>query len=116
MLVSLLDRGPHTLDVWLAEETPDPVYGGTTKSWPGLPIRVDGAMVQPVTAAEATSLGIRPDTSYKVICRTWPGGMWSKVNWSGRTVYQRGETRIHSVGRRTRHHSAVLVTDVTEVK
>lgn len=114
--MSLLDSGPHVLDVWLAVESTDMNYGGTTKSYPGPAVSVTGAMVQPVTAADAYNLGVQADTTYKVICRNWPGGPYSKAVWQGRTLFQRGETTVHSVGRRTPHHSAVLVANSAEAK
>lgn len=113
--MSLLDRGPHTLQVWLATKSSD-AYGGTTKTYPGPPVTVAGAMVQPLTAAEAYNLGVQADTAYKVICRNWPGGPYTKAVWNGRTLFQRGEATEHSVGRRTRHYSAILVANSAEVK
>jgi hypothetical protein len=115
--VSLLDQGPHTLLVQLVRSVTD-AYGGSRKVDDGPPLTVTGAMVQPLTAAEATGLGVRPDTSYRVICRSWPGGIHSKVRWvdQSRDLFQRGETTLHTVGRRTQHHSAVLVANNAEVK
>ena len=113
--MSLLDRGPHTLSVQRMTTATDPVYGGTTKLPDGPPVTVSGAMVQPLSAAEASDLGVRADTSFRVLCRTWPGGIYSRVTWSGRDLFQRGETTSYTVGRRTRHDTAVLVANSAEV-
>lgn len=114
--MSLLDRGPHTLLVQRMRTEEDPDYGGTRKVPDGLPVTVTGAMVQPLTTTEASELGVRADTTLKVICRSWPGGIYSEVTWQGRALFQRGETRRHSIGRRTQHDTAVLVANSAEVR
>lgn len=114
--MSLLDRGPHTLLVQLMKADPNDRYGGSKKVADGAPVTVTGAMVQPLTTTEAYELGVRADSSWKVICRSWPGGPYSEATWNGRKLFQRGETREHSSGRTTQHHSAVLVATTAEVK
>lgn len=115
--MSLLDRGPHTLIVQRVKDQPDPVYGGSTRVNDGPPVTVTGAMVQPLSSSESTDLGVRADTSYRVICRSWPGGIYSRVTWvdEGRPLFQRGEKTVYTVGRRTRHDTAVLVANSAEV-
>lgn len=114
--MSLLDSGPHSCLVQRMKAEADATYGGKVKVADGAPVVAAGVMVQPLTTTEAFEIGVRADTSWKVIGRTWPGGPYSEVTWNGRKLFQRGETRDHSIGRRTQHQSAVLVANTAEVK
>ncbi len=113
--MSLLDRGPHTVTLRLAVPVKG-AYNETIRTYPDPLITVGGCSVQPLRAEEVTSLGLQVDTAYRVICRYWPGGPDSKVEWDGRTWFQYGETLHATTGRRTRHDKAVIVAQSAEVK
>lgn len=109
----LLDNPPHSVSVALAVTTLDK-YNGDAITYPSsITVR---CAVQPLSADEAAGLGVSPSTSYRVIARSWPGGMLSRVIWDGRTFFQRGETLHRSMSPRTKHDYAVLVSNVAEVK
>ena len=110
--MSLLDRGPHVVQV----ETATPgkgIYNERTFTY-AAPVVVR-CSVQPVRAEEAAVFGVTPDTAYRVRCRSWPGGMYSRVTWQGRTWFQHGETQHHTMSPRTAHDAALIVAQAAEV-
>lgn len=111
--MSLLDRGPHLVQVEVAHAGVD-AYNDTKITY-AEPVEVR-CSVQPVRAEEAAGLGVTPDTAYKVLCRSWPGSIRSKVTWRGRTWFQHGETLHHGMSPRTAHDVAVIVALSAEVK
>lgn len=111
--MSLLKVGGQSVIVHTRVETIDR-YGGA--AWvEGPSYRVDHCSIQPVTAQESEKLGFSPNAVYRLICRSWPGGPASRIEWNGRMWDQHGETRIYTTGRRTQHVDVLLTPHGTEV-
>jgi len=106
--MSLLDRGPHTVLVELAQ--PGDAW---TKQTYAPPVSMR-CKITPLRAEDAAALGL--DTALRVTARAWPGGPRSRITWQGRYWYQRGETLSHTTSPRTRHDTATLVSNAAEVK
>lgn len=84
--MSLLDRGPETVTVQRRKRQQDQI-GGSKWINDGDPIPVKGVMVQPVSAAVLTDMGLEVIESKRVIGRRpggWPGGPYSLITWRGR--------------------------------
>lgn len=112
--MSLLDRGPHTVTVQPKTAVPDRL-GGNKYVNSGAPVDVR-CSVQPLSAEELKTLGLEAVTTYRVLCRSWPGGIHSEVNWNGRPFSQHGEATVYSTGRRTAHTSVVIKAVDAEVR
>lgn len=119
--MSLLDRGPHTLIVTPVVQTTDR-YGEDALT-DGAPITVTGCSMQPMTMEEATAAGAQAATTYRVICRQWPGSLSSSAvvvhgppGTVGRTFDQQGEPRHYGMNPRTAHDDVVLTARGTEVR
>jgi hypothetical protein len=104
-LVSLLDRGPHTLTVTPRTRTKDAL--GAAVWTPSTPVEARGAM-QPVSATESTELGLTTETVYRFLGRTWPGDVHAEVSWNGRPFEQVGEAKVHGMSPRTAHVEVIL--------
>lgn len=97
--MSLLDNGPHEVDVWLEEEITDARGNLVRRPSPGSPVRVRGCLMQPLAstrgafAATDVKQGQGVDASHKLLCRRAPVGWWSRVRW----VDDEGLVRFFSV-------------------
>lgn len=114
--MSLLDRGPHSVQVeprvrTSVDRTNNPTYGY------GPPVEVRGLSVQPTSSTGARGGrdgAADPEAApvtllMKVIGRgPWPGGPYSRVTFEGRRFDQIGEALVRSTGRRT-HHFVVTI-------
>jgi hypothetical protein len=121
--MSLLDRGPHTVQVEPrtragVDRANNPTYGY------GPPITVQGVSVQPTSSTGARGgrdAGAQPDEApvtllMKVIGRgPWPGGRFSRVTYRGRAFDQIGEALVRTTGRRTHHFVATIRARTGEV-
>lgn len=117
--MSLLDNGPHQVEV-ISREVVEDKLGRTVKD--STPVVVRGVAVQPVTADEATAFGVQAQSSYRVIGRgNWPGGLHSKVRVlvgpeAGRLFDQSGEARVYGMSRRTAHFDVLITARGAAVK
>lgn len=116
--MSIIDRGPHTVEV-----TPKVKTSGSlgTEYKNGPPVIVRRVAVQPISAEESQELGIVAHTSYRIIGRgKWPGGALSKVRVvvgpTNATFDQHGDARIYGMSKRTAHFDVTIVQNGTEAK
>jgi len=109
VLVSLLDRGEQTLDVYTEVTTTDDL-GNVIVGPAEEPTRIS-ASVQPVTSDELSAVGQDLVTTYRLIARTAPVGAWARIRWvnaGGSWWDVIGEPRRYSMSRRTAHVDALL--------
>lgn len=117
--MSLLDNGPHEVDVWMEEEYTDARGNLVRRPKPGPPVRVKRCWMQPIAstrgafAALDVKQGQSINASHKLVCRRAPLGWWSRVRW----VDDEGFTHHFSVlggplkpqsSRTTRHLTVTL--------
>lgn len=108
-VLSLLDRGPHTLDVY-PETTRTDDLGNVTAVPSAAPVRILAA-VQPVTSDELSAAGQDLLTTYRVICRDAPLGAWARIRWvdGGGTWWDViGQPRRYGMSPRTGHIDAII--------
>lgn len=89
-------------------------YGEQTVTY-GAAVSVACA-VQPLRAEEAVGLGVTVDTAYKILAKSWPGSVHSRVTWLGRTWFQHGETLHHTMSPRTQHDVVIIEAADAEVR
>jgi hypothetical protein len=106
--VSLLDRGPHLLDIYPETTTTDDL-GNVVVGPAPTPVRVRMA-VQPITSDEVDVVGQQTTTTYRAIARTAPLGAWALVRWIDQDMWCDvvGEPRLYGMSPRTAHVDAVL--------
>jgi hypothetical protein len=75
---------------------------------PGATPAVVRGRMQPLTAAEAQAEGQGITTTYKFLCREFPGGAWSRVEWGGRDWDVQGEPQWIALSPATAHFRVVL--------
>ena len=94
----LAERGPHTVRVFLEEETTD-WRGNVVRQPSETAVTVTGCWMQPLAstrgafAALNVSQGQDVSVAYKLLCREAPVGWWSRVEW----VDEAGATRKFAV-------------------
>lgn len=104
--MSALDRGPHTVTVYVEEESTDS-YGNIilVPSATGVTVR---GWAQPSTSYETAQLGQDAVTTvYRFLSRTFPGGPFATVTFDGRSWEVLGEPRFRDYGT-GRHYTTYL--------
>lgn len=103
--MSLLGR--DVVLVWPEIEAIDGDGNPVRKLGPA-PVQVRG-IVQPISAEEAEALGQVVTTVYRLLCRSFPAGGFSRVEWDGREWDVVGEpARQRGVSMATRNVSVLL--------
>ena len=109
--MSLVSNGPHTVQVYLEEETTDFRGGPIRRPKADNPVTVTGCFMQPVSSARGAFAALKVNegqdvmVAYKLIARDAPVGWWSRVVW----VDDDGNTRKFAVlgGPQVRHFSGL---------
>jgi hypothetical protein len=110
--VSLLDNGPHVIEVWPMVWHDDIDGYGTGGYKPADdPVKVEGCSVQPVSSSERAELGQGVNTLVRAIVRKAPAGPWAKVRHAGRMWSVVGEPAIYDGSPATAHVDVVLKAD-----
>lgn len=111
--MGVLSNPPHEITVVPMVKSQDD-YGTTVI--PGDPVTVYGSL-QPIDAKEASERGVRADTTYRFICRSWPGGPYSEftvVKGPQGTIGEKfdveGDARGYSTGSRRTHRQDIIAT------
>lgn len=111
--MSLLDRPRHSVTVF-PQVTGDDGYGGILLS-EGAPVVVP-CNVQPVSVDELEALGgVQARTVYRVVARSWPGGIHSRIRWMGDDFDQVGEAQRFMMSPRTSHFKVFIRARSAEV-
>ncbi|HEX9230198.1 MAG TPA: hypothetical protein VF885_26660 [Arthrobacter sp.] len=63
-----------------------------------VPCKVVPASAAEITARGLTDLGGAARTIMKVTSDSWPGGIYSEIEWNGRRFNQEGESAPHTAG------------------
>jgi hypothetical protein len=109
----LLDRGPHTVKIWVEEEATDS-RGNKVRRPAAEPVTVTGCLVQPISSARGAfpaldvSQGQNVAAAWRLIAREAPLGWWAKVEFEGKTLTVLGGPLVHNSSAGTRHISATL--------
>lgn len=109
--MSLVDNGPHTVKVYLEEETTDFRDNIIRRPKASGPVTVTGCFMQPVASARGAFAALKVSdgqqvlVAYKLIAANAPVGWWSRVEW----IDEDGNTRKFSVlgGPQVRHFSGL---------
>lgn len=109
--MSLVANGPHTIKVYLEEESIDFRGNRIRRPKAGGPVTVRGCHMQPVASTRGAFAALKVNegqdvsVAYKLIARNAPVGWWSRVEW----VDTDGVTRRFSVlgGPQVRANSAL---------
>jgi hypothetical protein len=97
--MSLLENGPHTVKVYLEEESTDWRGNVVRRPKAGSPVTVRGCFMQSVDSTRGAFAALKVNegqdvsVAYKLIARNAPVGWWSRVEW----VDDSGATRRFSV-------------------
>lgn len=102
-VVSLLDRGPDTISVYVEESYSDE-YGTPHRRSVDTPITVR-CRVQPLSSADDES---EVSTMYRVIARSLPAGPWARIVFDGRDWDVKGDVLRSNGSRATRHDLFVM--------
>jgi hypothetical protein len=107
--VSLLDAGADTVVVF-PEETYTDSYGNVQRRPAQTGVQVAGCHVQPMTTQPqpADGVGQRVDATWRLICRDAPLGVWSRVEWQGKSLSVSSGPIRRGYSPATSHVSAVL--------
>lgn len=99
--MSLLDRAPHTVQVY-TEETVTDSRGNPVHQAKSTGVSVSGFM-QPLPSTSDLDEGQQVRVSYRLIARTAPMGPWSAVVWQGRRFVPTGAPQARDDSLPTRH-------------
>lgn len=116
--MSLLDHGPHEVDVWMEIETTD-ARGNLVRRPADQPVRVRRVHMLPLASTRGAFAAIDVKTgqgvnaSHKLICREAPVGWWSRVRWVDRRGVEHnfsvlGGPQWHDSSSTTRHLTVTL--------
>lgn len=110
--MGVLQNPPHSVQVTTRKKVAGK-YG--TELVPDRTFTVHGSM-QPISTEEAHARGVSTDTTYRFICREWPGGPYSEVfvmvgppGTTGTNFDQHGDARGYSTGSRLTHRQDVIL-------
>lgn len=98
--MSLLDTGPHTVRVYLEEESTDFRGNKVYRPRADSPVTVSRCWMQPVASTRGAFAALRVNegqdvsVAFKLIARSAPVGWWSRVEWDDPGT---GTTRRFSV-------------------
>lgn len=112
--MALIDTGPHTVTVYLEEETTDERGNLVRRPKAGGPVTVTGCLMAPVAStrgafpARDIKEGQRATVAYKLIARNAPVGWWSRVVWKGRTFTPLSGPLVREYSPSVRHISVTL--------
>lgn len=83
---TLIDHGPHTVQIWVDEQATD--SRGNPVRVPAVdPVTLTGCVMQPVASARGAFPAIQPaqgqqvDAAWRLMARNAPLGWWSRVEW-----------------------------------
>jgi hypothetical protein len=113
----LLDRGPHTVKVWIEEEALDSRGNTIRRPTADSPVTVTGCLVHPVASTRGAfpaidvRQGQRVDAAWRLHARNAPVGWWSKVEFEGRTMTVLGGPLVFGASEATRHISCTLIEE-----
>ena len=106
--MSLLGAGPETVTVFPEESFTDS-YGNPQRRPAQTGVAVAGCHVQPMTVQPAgDGVGQRVDATWRLICRDAPLGVWSRVEWQGKSLSVTSGPVRRGYSPATSHVSAVL--------
>ena len=112
----LLDYGPHTVKIWIEEETTDS-RGNVVRRPAPEPVTVTGCLVHPVASTRGAfpaidvKQGQRVDAAWRLIAREAPLGWWSRVEFEGKVMTVLGGPLVYGASAATRHVSATLIEE-----
>ena len=113
----LLDRGPHTVKIWVEEEVTDSRGNVVRRPRPDSPVTVTGCLVHPVASTRGAfpaidvTQGQRVDAAWRLHVRDAPLGWWSKVEFEGKILLVLGGPLKYNASSGTRHISCTLIED-----
>lgn len=114
--MSLLDRGPHTVKIWVEEEVTDS-RGNAVRKPAAEPITVTGCLMAPLASTRGAfpaidiKQGQRVDAAWRLHLRDAPLGWWSRVEFDGKIMNVLGGPLHHTVSDATSHIVCTLVED-----
>lgn len=114
---TLLDRGPHTIKVWIEEEVVDTRGNAVRRPRADSPVTVTGCLVHPVSSTRGAfpaidvRQGQRVDAAWRLHARNAPVGWWSKVEFEGKIMTPLGGPLNYTASSATRHISCTLVEE-----
>lgn len=113
----LLDRGPHTVKIWIEEETTDSRGNVIRRPRADSPVTVTGCLMHPIASTRGAfpaidvRQGQRVDAAWRLHAREAPLGWWSRVEFEGKTMTVLGGPLVYGSSLATRHISATLVEE-----
>lgn len=114
---TLLDRGPHTIKVWIEEEVVDTRGNAVRRPRADSPVTVTGCLMHPVSSTRGAfpaidvRQGQRVDAAWRLHARNAPVGWWSKVEFEGKIMTPLGGPLNYTASSATRHISCTLVEE-----
>lgn len=114
---TLLDRGPHTIKVWIEEEVVDSRGNAVRRPRADSPVTVTGCLMHPVSSTRGAfpaidvRQGQRVDAAWRLHARNAPVGWWSKVEFEGKIMTPLGGPLNYTASSATRHISCTLVEE-----
>lgn len=114
---TLLDRGPHTVKVWIEEEVVDSRGNAVRRPRADSPVTVTGCLMHPVSSTRGAfpaidvRQGQRVDAAWRLHARNAPVGWWSKVEFEGKIMTPLGGPLNYTASSATRHISCTLVEE-----
>lgn len=113
--MSLIGSGPETVVVY-PEESFEDSYGDIRRRPAEVGVTVSGCIVQPMSelrvfpSNDATQQQ-RVYSTWRLIARDAPLGIWSKVVWRGKSLSVRSGPEFRNYSSRTSHVTALLQED-----
>jgi len=113
---ALIDRGPHTVKIWMEEEVTDS-RGNIIRRPAAEPVTVTGCLVHPIASTRGAfpaidvRQGQRVDAAWRLHARDAPLGWWSRVEFDGKVMTVLGGPLVYGASPATHHISATLVEE-----
>lgn len=114
--MSLLDRGPHTVKIWVEEEVTDS-RGNAVRRPAAQPVTITGCLMAPLASTRGAfpaidvKQGQRVDAAWRLHLRDAPLGWWSRVEFEGKIMNVLGGPLHHTSSDATSHIACTLVED-----
>lgn len=111
--MSLIAHGPHTVKIWVEEETVDS-RGNPVRRPSDTPVEVKGCIVHPIASTRGAFPAIdvregqRVDASWRLLARDAPVGWWSRVEFDGKVMVPLSGPLRHTASDGTTHVSCTL--------
>lgn len=113
----LLDYGPHTVKIWIEEETTDSRGNAVRQPRPDSPVTVTGCLMLPMASTRGAfpaidvRQGQRVDAAWRFMAREAPLGWWARLEFEGKVMTVLGGPLIYGASAATRHISCTLVEE-----